>query len=140
LRTKQNPADAAKLQHNYKLQAHGMTLAVLEAQRKFDEVEREKRILDKCLSRTTMVAGTQMNTMMEVGAREDQVLDTSESFKEIKTRRSQRKRTREMRRTVQMLCLTTRICILSTRGSLRPRDGRLTWGTMGSGDENLKIG
>lgn len=65
-----------------------MTLAVLEAQRKFDEVERERRTLDKCLSRTTIVAGTQMNTMMEVGAREDQVLDTSEFFKEIKTRRS----------------------------------------------------
>ncbi|KAH8623703.1 arid-like protein [Alternaria alternata] len=79
--TKQNPADAAKLQHNYKLQAHGMTLAVLEAQRKYDEVERERRILEKCLSRTTnMVAmGTQMNTMMEVGARKDRVLlDTSE--------------------------------------------------------------
>ncbi|CAN9231303.1 unnamed protein product [Alternaria alternata] len=80
LRTKQNPADAAKLQHNYKLQAHGMTLAVLEAQRKYDEVERERRILEKCLSRTTnMVAGTQMNTVMEVGARKDQVLlDTSD--------------------------------------------------------------
>ncbi|KAB2107840.1 hypothetical protein AG0111_0g3669 [Alternaria gaisen] len=79
LRTKQNPADAAKLQHNYKLQAHGMTLAVLEAQRKYDEVERERRILERCLSTTNMVAGTQMNTMLEVGARKDQVLlDTSE--------------------------------------------------------------
>ncbi|CAN9172309.1 unnamed protein product [Alternaria alternata] len=79
LRTKQNPADAAKLQHNYKLQAHGMTLAVLEAQRKYDEVERERRILEKCLSTTNMVMGTQMNTMLEVGARKDQVLlDTSE--------------------------------------------------------------
>jgi hypothetical protein len=58
-----------------------MTLAVLEAQRKYDEVEGERRILEKCLSRTTnMVAmRTQMNTMMEVGARKDQVLlDTSE--------------------------------------------------------------
>jgi hypothetical protein len=62
-----------------------MTLAVLEAQRKYDEVERERRILEKCLSRTTnMVAmGTQMNTMMEVGARKDQVLlDTNGFFKE----------------------------------------------------------
>ncbi|CAN9325341.1 unnamed protein product [Alternaria alternata] len=83
LRTKQNPADAAKLQHNYKLQAHGMTLAVLEAQRKYDEVERERRILEKWLSRTTMAAGAQMHTMMEVGARKDQVLlDTSEFSKE----------------------------------------------------------
>jgi len=63
-----------------------MTLAVLEAQRKYDEVERERRILEKCLSRTTnMVAmGTQMNTMMEVGARKDQVLLDTSDFLERK--------------------------------------------------------
>jgi hypothetical protein len=78
LRTKQHAANPATLQQIYKQQASGITLAVLEAQRKFDEIEREKRFLKKSLTATTATAGMPMNTMVEGGVKKDKRADASE--------------------------------------------------------------
>lgn len=68
-RVAQQPVDAVALQQSFRKQAHVITLAVVEAQKRFHAIESETRVLEGFL--TSTAAGMTTNTSVDAGVKKD---------------------------------------------------------------------